>query len=47
MVLFQLQLVLTDYLDVQSATNDEREHPSFAEQNGNINSYFNRRKIQT
>lgn len=41
-----LQLALTDYLDIQNATEDDLPRQSFTEQNSNINSYFNRRKTQ-
>lgn len=44
---FQLQLLLTDYLDIQNPSNEERASATFAEQTNNINSYFNRRKIQS
>lgn len=41
-----LQLALTDYLDIQNATEDNLPRQNFTEQNSNINSYFNRRKTQ-
>lgn len=42
-----LQLLLTDYLDVQNVASEESPAISFAEQNSSINSFFNRRKAQT
>lgn len=42
-----MQLVLTDYLDIQNATAEERTRTNFPEQSTNINAYFNRRKTQT
>lgn len=42
-----LQLLLTDYLDIQNVANEESPATSFAEQNSSINSFFNRRKVQT
>lgn len=43
----QLQLLLADYLDIQNVTSDDRSNSSFAEQTNNINTYFNRRKINS
>lgn len=43
----KLQLLLTDYLDIQNVNTDERTNPTFSEQTNNINSYFNRRKINS
>lgn len=42
-----MQLLLTDYLDIQNTSNDERPTTTYAEQTNNINSFFNRRKIQS
>lgn len=41
-----LQLVLTDYLDIQNASADERTRNNFTEPAININTFFNRRKTQ-
>ena len=41
-----LQLVLTDYLDIQNDNGDELLRNQFSEQTTNINSYFSRRKNQ-
>ncbi|XP_036675091.3 exocyst complex component 4 isoform X2 [Drosophila suzukii] len=40
-----LQLLLTDYLDIQNAASDESAQTGFAEPTSNINSYFLRRKV--
>ncbi|XP_030374900.1 exocyst complex component 4 isoform X3 [Scaptodrosophila lebanonensis] len=40
-----LQLLLTDYLDIQNTASDENAQSSFAEPTNNINSYFLRRKV--
>ncbi|EDW83911.1 uncharacterized protein Dwil_GK13863 [Drosophila willistoni] len=40
-----LQLLLTDYLDIQNAASDEGNSTGFAEPTSNINSYFLRRKV--
>lgn len=40
----QLQLLLTDYLDVPNSTDDESSNATFTEQTNNINSYFKSRK---
>lgn len=45
--LIQYQLLLTDYLDIQNVTSDDRSNSTFAEQTNNINTYFNRRKINS
>ena len=42
-----LQLILTDYLDIQNTGDDEQLRMNFPEQQVNINSYFSRRKIQS
>jgi exocyst complex component 4 len=41
-----LQLVLTDYLDIQNDGGDEMLRNQFPEQTMNINSFFSRRKQQ-
>lgn len=41
-----LQLILTDYLDIQNTGDDEQMRLNFPEQQQNINSFFNRRKGQ-
>lgn len=43
----QLQLLLTDYLDIQNTITDERSNSTFSDQTNNINSFFNRRKINS
>lgn len=40
-----LQLLLTDYLDIQNAAADESAQTGFSEPTSNINSYFLRRKV--
>ncbi|XP_043651586.1 exocyst complex component 4 isoform X3 [Drosophila teissieri] len=40
-----LQLLLTDYLDIQNAASDESAQTGFSEPTSNINSYFLRRKV--
>ncbi|XP_067615062.1 exocyst complex component 4 isoform X2 [Eurosta solidaginis] len=40
-----LQLLLTDYLDIQNASGDNATQSAFAEPTNNINSYFLRRKV--
>ncbi|XP_034661685.1 exocyst complex component 4 isoform X8 [Drosophila subobscura] len=40
-----LQLLLTDYLDIQNAASDESAQTGFTEPTSNINSYFLRRKV--
>ncbi|ALC46761.1 sec8 [Drosophila busckii] len=40
-----LQLLLTDYLDIQNASADECGQTGFSEPTSNINSYFLRRKV--
>uniref|UniRef100_A0A1A9X211 Exocyst complex component Sec8 n=1 Tax=Glossina brevipalpis TaxID=37001 RepID=A0A1A9X211_9MUSC len=40
-----LQLLLTDYLDIQNASADDGTQNSFTEPASNINSYFLRRKV--
>ncbi|XP_070072570.1 exocyst complex component 4 isoform X1 [Drosophila takahashii] len=40
-----LQLLLTDYLDIQNAAADEGSQTGFSEPTSNINSYFLRRKV--
>ncbi|XP_041673684.1 exocyst complex component 4 isoform X4 [Drosophila eugracilis] len=40
-----LQLLLTDYLDIQNAASDECAQTGFSEPTSNINSYFLRRKV--
>ncbi|XP_030565322.1 exocyst complex component 4 isoform X2 [Drosophila novamexicana] len=40
-----LQLLLTDYLDIQNASADESSQTGFVEPINNINSYFLRRKV--
>ncbi|XP_050327837.1 exocyst complex component 4 isoform X2 [Bactrocera neohumeralis] len=40
-----LQLLLTDYLDIQNASGDDAAQTAFAEPSNNINSYFLRRKV--
>ncbi|KAH8414099.1 hypothetical protein KR222_006802 [Zaprionus bogoriensis] len=40
-----LQLLLTDYLDIQNTAADEAAQTGFAEPSNNINSYFLRRKV--
>ncbi|XP_036331809.1 exocyst complex component 4 [Rhagoletis pomonella] len=40
-----LQLLLTDYLDIQNASGDDATQSAFAEPTNNINSYFLRRKV--
>lgn len=40
-----LQLILTDYLDIQNTGDDEQRN--FPEQQVNINFYFSRRKVQS
>lgn len=43
----QMQLVLTDYLDIQNTAADaQKATSSFSEQSSDISSYFSRRKIQ-
>ncbi len=41
-----LQLILTDYLDIQNTGDDEQLRMNFPEQQTNVNSYFSRRKVQ-
>lgn len=42
-----MQLVLTDYLDIQNTAADAQQATSsFSEQSSDISSYFSRRKIQ-
>ncbi|KAH8336426.1 hypothetical protein KR059_010030 [Drosophila kikkawai] len=40
-----LQLLLTDYLDIQNAASEESAQTGFSEPSSNINSYFLRRKV--
>ncbi|BFF91616.1 exocyst complex component 4 [Drosophila madeirensis] len=40
-----LQLLLTDYLDIQNAASDESTQTGFTEPTSNINSFFLRRKV--
>ncbi|XP_034131179.1 exocyst complex component 4 isoform X4 [Drosophila guanche] len=40
-----LQLLLTDYLDIQNAASDESAQTGFTEPTSNINSFFLRRKV--
>lgn len=42
-----LQLLLTDYLDIQNATAEETNRSNFSEPTVNINSFFSRRKVQS
>ncbi|XP_055384400.1 exocyst complex component 4 isoform X2 [Condylostylus longicornis] len=42
-----LQLLLTDYLDIQNASSEETSQNNFNESNSNINSFFLRRKVQS
>lgn len=44
----QFQLLLTDYLDIQNSnTVDQQTSSGFTDQSSNINTFFNRRKLQT
>lgn len=42
-----LQIMLTDYLNIQSVSAEDQLKSSFPEQSININSFFSRRKAQT
>lgn len=42
-----LQIMLTDYLNIQSVSAEEQLKSSFPEERVNINSFFSRRKPQT
>lgn len=41
-----LQLLLTDYLDIQNTTNESQQSPAYQDHIGDISFYFARRKLQ-